>query len=463
MARCGCTSATCSCQLAAGTNTTVTGDGSAATPYQVNVSCDAVQACVDAASVSAAPVRFAQGAVVFSWDDGWDTHPSVAQMHADRGQRATFYLTSNLLNTSQHMVTADVAPLVAKGHEVGCHSADHTDMTTFTPATRAAQWAAQATLEGIIGGGYQVRSYAYPYGTHNLTTDQEGYGRFDRLACVGLSQGFVGGAGSGASGNALPWMYERLSYENFRHGRFPWSQTTHLQFMALLRDYVMKRPVILTAYAHQIGNSDTPTLTQVTEAMDFCAANGIPCITAREAFSGPKIVNSGFESGLDGWTVVTAGAAATGLTVDTLTDTPVAGLPGTKSLRIISPNTPTAGDSVHVFQTVPVEPNRLYSLSGRVRHDAGASGTGTGVKVRINEYAADGSVISGRSANGNASGLTWGQSSVTPTALNDGATVAGRSHPDARYWTVGLWVSTVTGTFYADHMYFGPTLEGLLG
>lgn len=48
MARCGCTSSTCSCVVADGTNTTVTGDGSQATPYMVNVSNEAIQDAVGA-------------------------------------------------------------------------------------------------------------------------------------------------------------------------------------------------------------------------------------------------------------------------------------------------------------------------------------------------------------------------------------------------------------------------------
>lgn len=392
----------------------------------------------------------ARGAVVFTWDDGWDSHPLIAQMHAERGQRGTFYITTNLLNTAQHMTTAQLVALAAnKGHEIGCHSADHTDMTSLTPATRAAQWASQGTLEGIVGR--PVRSYAYPLGAHNLATDQEAYGRFDRIASVGLAQGFAG-----SSTNAGQWLYERPT-EPFRHGRFPWNQTTHPQFMQVLRDYVAKRGAILTAYAHQVGNPDTPTLVQITEAMDFCSANGIPCITSAEAFPGQKVVNPGFESGIDGWTVITAGTGATGLTVDSFTDAPSAGLPGTKSLRIIAPNTTTAADTVEVVQTIPVEGNRPYTFSGRIRHDAGVVGAGAGVKLRINEMYGDGSVIGGRAGNSAASTTAWTQATMTPTALNDGLTVAGRSHPEARYWELIVRVNNVTGTFYADHLHFGPT------
>jgi peptidoglycan/xylan/chitin deacetylase (PgdA/CDA1 family) len=405
--------------------------------------------------------RRAAGAVAFSWDDGWSTHPAIATAHQIRGQKATFYITSNLLGTSQHMAASAMAVMVAQGHEIGCHNADHVDMTGLTPATRTVQWDSAGVLEGIIGGGYKIRSYAYPLGAHNPTTDQEGYGRFDRLACIGLSQGFVGGAGSGATGNALQWLYD-TDYEGFRHGRFPWSQTTHAQFMQVL-DMVRRRPIVLTAYAHQIGNPDTPTQAQVDEAMDFCVAHGIPCITAKEAIPGHKIVNPGFETGIDGWVVTTAGAGATGLTVDTVTDAPSTGLPGTKSLRIISPSTATASDTVQVRQTVPVRGGWAYTLSGRTRHDATPVGAGAGVKIRINEYFEDGSIIASRNVSSAASGLAWAQVSATPTALNDGATIAGRSHPDARYWEVGLYVNNVTGTFYADHLYFGPTQEGLLG
>src|SRR5882672_4512503 len=67
------------------------------------------------------PVRPAQGAVVFSWDDGWDSHSMVARMHADRGQRATFYITSNLLDTSQHLAHTALPTIKALGHEIGSH------------------------------------------------------------------------------------------------------------------------------------------------------------------------------------------------------------------------------------------------------------------------------------------------------------------------------------------------------
>jgi peptidoglycan/xylan/chitin deacetylase (PgdA/CDA1 family) len=400
--------------------------------------------------------RQARGAVVFTWDDGWDSHDEVAELHRVRRQKATFYITSGLLDTAQHLPAAALPGIAAMGHEIGCHSADHINMTTLTPATRAAQWASAAAIEAAVGGTYRVRSYAYPLGNNDVACNQEAYGRFDRVATIGLSQGYYT-AGSGFG----PWLYEQGT-EVFRHGRFPWNQTTHPQLMALLRDHVRRRPVTLPVYAHQIGNADTPTLEQVTEALDYCWANGIPCLTTEEALPGPKVVNPGFESGLDGWTVITAGAAAAGTTIDTIADAPAAGLPGTQSLRIVSPNTTTAADSVHVFQTVPAKPLTAYSVSARVRHDAAPVGTGK-FSVRLNEFNAMGGSIASRSIRGSASTAAWAQSSAVPATDAVWAVATGKTHPDCAYMTVGVYLQELTGTFYADHVHFGLAADGLLG
>lgn len=401
----------------------------------------------------------ARGAVVFTFDDGWDTHPYVADQMAQRGQAGTFYVTSDLLGTSQHMASSAVPAIAGYGvgHEIGCHNKTHTDMTTLNATTRDEQWASKATVEALLTGGKKITSYAYPLGNNNLTTNQEAYGRFDRVAAIGLSQGYY----TGASGYG-PWLYDQ-DFEAFRHGRFNWSPSTHAQLMSLLKDHVRRRPVVLTVYTHQLDSSDSPTTAQFLEAVNYCQSAGIPCLTTADALPGPKLVNPGFESGLDGWTTLLAGAAATGTTVDVITDTAAAGLTGTKSLRIISPNTTTAADSVHVFQTVPAKPLTAYSISARVRHDATPVGAGK-FSVRINEFNAMGGSITSRNVRGTTSTTSWAQSSVAPTTADAvNYVAAAHTHPDCRYVTVGLYLESWTGTFYADHVYFGPTEDGLIG
>ncbi|GHD95161.1 chitinase [Streptomyces naganishii] len=87
---------------------------------------------------------------------------------------------------------------------------------------------------------------------------------------------------------------------------------------------------------------------------------------AAHAADADLLRNGGFESGLDGWSC----AAGSGATVNS----PVHG--GTSALRA----TPAGSDNAQCAQTVAVQPNSQYTLSGYVRGSyiyLGASGTGT--------------------------------------------------------------------------------------
>jgi peptidoglycan/xylan/chitin deacetylase (PgdA/CDA1 family) len=377
--------------------------------------------------------RTARGAVVFTWDDGWSQHPLLAQMHAARGQRATFYITTGLLGTSQHLNAADVTAIWAMGHEIGAHNVNHVSMLTLNPATRQPEWdQAKATLEGLTAPG-AVTSYAYPLGANDATTNTEAHCRYDRVADIGLTQNY----------NRTPWLIER-GERLFKHGRFPWNQTSHAQLLETIRSFVVHQPVVLPVYAHQPGNPDTPTLAQVTEAMDLCAQLGIPCLTASEALPGPYLANPGFEASLNGWTVLTAGA---GGTAQSVADAPSAGLPGTNSLRIDIGANPVAGTSVSVFQIMRVQGGTSYTVGGRIRH---ANLTGTGkYSLRINEYDKDGTAIASKSLRGTASTTDWALQ--TMTAVTD---------PLTKSMRCDFYAQDVGGQFYADHAFFGPTAEG---
>jgi hypothetical protein len=343
------------------------------------------------------------------------------------------------------------------GHEIGCHNKTHTDMTTLNATTRAEQWASKATIEALMSGK-KITSYAYPLGNNNLACNQEAYGRFDRVAAIGLSQGYY----TGSSGYA-PWLYDQ-DFEGFRHGRFNWSPSSHAQLMSLLKDHVRRRPVVLTVYTHQLDSSDSPTATQFLEAINYCQANGIPCLTSADALPGPKVINAGFEDGLDGWTVTpTNTAPALAAVVDVITDTAASGLAGTKSLRLQTANM-TSADSVHILQLIPVKGDFGYTASARIRHDGTPTGAGK-FSIRINEYDGMGAAITGtsRSVRGTASTSAWAQSSAVPPVDATTYVLAGRTRSETRYMTVGLYIQEYNGTFYADHVHFGPTEDGLLG
>ncbi|MGW1598901.1 chitinase [Streptomyces sp. NPDC002343] len=95
------------------------------------------------------------------------------------------------------------------------------------------------------------------------------------------------------------------------------------------------------------------------------AVPGITALSsAARAADADVAVNGGFESGLTGWT------CTTGTTVNS----PVHS--GTSALQA----TPAGGDNAQCSQTVTVQPNAQYTLSGYVRGSyayLGASGTGT--------------------------------------------------------------------------------------
>ncbi|MFI0189973.1 chitinase [Streptomyces sp. NPDC017086] len=98
------------------------------------------------------------------------------------------------------------------------------------------------------------------------------------------------------------------------------------------------------------------------------AALAVPGITAlssaARAADADVAVNGGFESGLTGWTC----------SAGTIVNSPVHS--GTSALQA----TPAGGDNAQCAQTVSVQPNAQYTLSGYVRGSyayLGASGTGT--------------------------------------------------------------------------------------
>jgi polysaccharide deacetylase/carbohydrate binding protein with CBM4/9 domain len=360
-----------------------------------------------------------------SYDDAWGTHATVQAMHAARHQRCTLYITTANLNVAGKMTTAQVAAAYAAGHEIGSHNVDHTAMTSFTAAQRDTQWdSSKSILEGITGVPGSVTSYCYPYGTWDDVTDVEAYGRYDRIADIGLSQSF----------NKTPWQFQ-VGDRPFRHGRFPWAPTTHTQFIALLKTLVTQ-PLVLTSYSHEAGSSDSPTLTQMQEAMDLAVSLGIPVIRSDEAFPGPLVANPRFESGsLDPWTASVPNGVA-----EILTDTPDAGTGGTKVLHMTNTST---GVSSYVSQAFPLIPGRSYTVSMRykVANLAGASR----FSIRVLQYGHKG----GANSTGNISSVlnvaatstTWAVATYTfTTDVNQVTTVI---RPEMNAQTGDVWIDRV--------------------
>lgn len=106
--------------------------------------------------------------VSFSFDDfPRSAAKTGAEIVEKFGWRATYYTSAGFENTSNHMgalfTATDVAKLVAKGHEIGCHTENHIDCSLNAPVVLAREIRRnQMRLRAF--GAPTPRSFAYPFG-----------------------------------------------------------------------------------------------------------------------------------------------------------------------------------------------------------------------------------------------------------------------------------------------------------
>lgn len=369
-----------------------------------------------------------RGALVLTFDDGYTTWPSVQTVLDARNQRATFNVQTNKIDAGGGVTTAQLAALFAAGHEIGSHTVTHASMATLTSAQRQSEWDnSKAALEAIVGAG-NVRTFAYPAGSRNATTDQEAYLRYDNLLLV---------AGAGYN----EYVYPLEDREAFLIQRFNWFESSHAQFLRLIA-YAAKYPVLVVVMCHDLdGASLGPTLAEFTAAMDSARSLDVPVLTVDEAFqSTPLLMDPGFEdTNLDQWYLTRADSANQNATSDA--DTPDTGLTGSRSLHIVS----TVAGSVQRSQMCPMRPGVEYTLSFRYRITAGTTA-----------YARFGHFDAVRTS---ATTTTVASLSSTTWAR---ATVAANGHARARMAQIEFGVTGV-GEMWVDHVHFGPTKETAVG
>jgi peptidoglycan/xylan/chitin deacetylase (PgdA/CDA1 family) len=101
------------------------------------------------------------GHVALTFDDGPDpaATPRFAEVLADRGVRATFFLLGHMAARSPGLV----ADLAAAGHEIGVHGWDHRYLTLRGPRSTGEDLRRAADLIGAAAGG-RPRLFRPPYG-----------------------------------------------------------------------------------------------------------------------------------------------------------------------------------------------------------------------------------------------------------------------------------------------------------
>jgi peptidoglycan/xylan/chitin deacetylase (PgdA/CDA1 family) len=131
-----------------------------------------------APKLSAKTLHGGRTVVSLTFDDGWaDQYMNARSILAARGMRATFYVNSNRIGTLGFLTWAQLEALRADGHEIGGHTLDHVDITKVSEEEARRQVGDdRATL---LERGFDVQSFAYPYGEHTAITrsivDECGY------------------------------------------------------------------------------------------------------------------------------------------------------------------------------------------------------------------------------------------------------------------------------------------------
>ncbi len=110
-----------------------------------------------------------------------------AEILKAHGAKGTYYISAGLLGLDGHMGPyaqwSDVERLLAEGHEIGCHTLDHTDLgPAGAEVTRDAVSTNRAALEAH--GVPSPTTFAYPYGDVSFVPKAVLAPRFDLLRAL---------------------------------------------------------------------------------------------------------------------------------------------------------------------------------------------------------------------------------------------------------------------------------------
>lgn len=375
----------------------------------------------------------AHGAVSLGFDGGRAEVATIALPAAlARGQKFTMFGLSDWLDTAGKLSSAQLVSLAAAGMEIGCHGKTNTDMTTLNSTTRADEWdTARSALEALVGAG-TVNHWSYPQGgINNTTTQAEGYLRYRTQR--GFDANFIGSGLMSMKFRGITTFMRALT----------WQSSTHAKVLDYIR-YAAHTPVVVTLRAETISDGAAgPTPTQLAEALDLAALLGVPFLTTDEAFGDPIWhPDPGFEDGGVGWFLAGGG------TFTIATDTPDAGLNGTKSGlldRTGGSGAPflKARTPIHCF-------GETHTLSFRYRIvDRGGTGNiiATGRSIDFSEQS------QGQTQSAALTATSWTLATVDFTA-----------HALARALEVEFTIAaTKDAALYIDHVHVGPKSLGVFG
>jgi peptidoglycan/xylan/chitin deacetylase (PgdA/CDA1 family) len=112
-----------------------------------------------------AGITYNNTVVSLTFDDGDADNYDVRDILRENELHATFYVSSELMNTPGYMTEEQLQGLYADGNEIGGHTLTHTKLSEVTGFELKRQ-VCQDRIN-LLNYGFEVTSFAYPYGYYD--------------------------------------------------------------------------------------------------------------------------------------------------------------------------------------------------------------------------------------------------------------------------------------------------------
>lgn len=111
----------------------------------------------------AASATFDKPRVSITFDDGWlSSYTNGEHLLEEFGYKGTFYINPGAINTEGFMTTPMLKNLIEKGHQLGSHTEDHIDLTSYSPESIIKQL--DQANKALSDLGITEVDFASPYG-----------------------------------------------------------------------------------------------------------------------------------------------------------------------------------------------------------------------------------------------------------------------------------------------------------
>jgi peptidoglycan/xylan/chitin deacetylase (PgdA/CDA1 family) len=185
------------------------------------------------------------------------------------GLPSTFYIISGFLGEQfpQYMDLDEIKELEKQGHEIGCHTASHRNLTTESPSIIESE--INLSLKYLKDQGLNIKTFCYPYGEYNeeivrivkqsfsgARSCHSGYNERINpylLECYLLRRNTTFLQVKKLIDNNTNWLI--LVFHQINNESREWSSTPEM--LKQIVDYIIKKKIeVITNYAYYTGLSD---------------------------------------------------------------------------------------------------------------------------------------------------------------------------------------------------------------